>query len=541
MGQLLLRGRFAATTFTGLHSEMTRGLQEALEHALAVQPDLLEPEFLRKRFPALVRKCIVSANDVRIGLRPERDLIEHIWGKVDVPRSTILRLFSRTQRELELITLEATPDEQETITQLPWMPVLHLFSAGVTAYVAAQDYRARERLSSTISVARDGYMLPIAISSGVLLMLHTATHDKPSKMLRTRDATRKTIDSFLDCWEWLSIYAELLSYARRKYNHSVRRPRIAEISSMLTDMLEGGLRDTAPQAQMIAALCAYIIGQFEDNASTIVQWADVYKRSSMAVDRTSRLYHRTSLRMYVRAYITSRQYANVIPIIEQVIAEEYSDASSRRQLTYTSYVTWLCKSLMAEHRYSDAIRVLDDVSHDMMKRAPENVRLLLITYRAIARSLADATEGPFDRRLLRVATLRNESSSRRASQHAFRLGALFALLLHVGSGATASGMTMKDIADKMLMMLYSHKEIRNCARTSAFIRIVAVMEGVEHISVAQVHRSLAVKRQRAILAASTSTTDFEIAPYEDMVEHVFGQRIRELDAPVKKPSKTDRR
>lgn len=520
---------------------MTRGLQEALEHALAVQPDLLEPEFLRKRFPSLVRKCIVAVNDVRTGKRPERDLPELVWGKDDVPRSTTLRLFNRTQRELELITVEAAPDEPETITQLPWMPMLHLFNAGVTAYVAAQDYRARERLSSTISVARDGYMLPIAISSGVLLMLHTATHDKPSKMIRTRDATRKTIDSFLDCWEWLSIYAELLSYARRKYNHSGRKPRIVEISTMLDDMLEGGLRDTAPQAQMIAALCAYIIGQFEDNASTIVQWADVYKRSSLAVDRTSRLYHRTSLRMYVRAYMTARKYSNVIPIIEQIMAEEFADASSRRQMTFTSYVSWLSKSLMAEHRYGDAVRMLDEVSQDMMKRAPENVRLLLITYRAIASSLAENPDGPFDRRLLRVAVLRNESSSRRASQHAFRLGALFALLLHVGSGRSAGGMTMKDIADKMLMMIYSHKEIRTCPRTTAFIRIVAVMEGVEHISVAQVHRSLAVKRQQAILSSTTLRTDFEVAPYEDIIERVFGARIRELDAPVRKPSKTERR
>ncbi|MBU3678400.1 MAG: hypothetical protein FGM32_02175 [Candidatus Kapabacteria bacterium] len=507
---------------------MLRALQEALEFALSVQPDLLDPAEMKKRFPRLVCDCLLAADQVRRGKKSESEFPALLYGTEDVPRAKIQRIITRTQRELEKVAIEAPPSDAEGISQLPWMSVLHLYGAGITAYIGSSDYRARERLASVISAARDPYMLPMAISSGVLLTLHLAQYDKPSRMLRTRDATRKAIDEFLDCWEWISIYAELLSIVRRRYGLTKRRPRIMEINRALDGLLDDGLKGMAPQAQMIAALCAYMVGQFEDKASTIVQWADVYRRSSMAVDRTSKLYQRTCRRMYVRAYMVAKDYASTVPLIEQILDDEFATPRAKSSAEYATYIAWLTRGLLSQSRYREALTYLRRVDSALMKNAPENVRRILILYTSVATSLSGNGPGAFDRRLLRIAIFRNESSSRRASQHSLRLGALIALLIHIGNNTAPSSVTSKDVAEKLLVMVNLHAQIRTCPRTTAFVRIIAVLEQVDHVSVAQVHRAAAVDRQMAILNATTPDFVLEVAPYEEILEHVYGSRLREL-------------
>ncbi|MFM8770918.1 MAG: hypothetical protein ACKOE4_02690 [Candidatus Kapaibacterium sp.] len=517
---------------------MTRALIEALEGALVVFPDLLEPSQLAHRFPKLVAGCIRAANEIRIGSRSERDLSMLVYGRDDVPRATLQRLLTRTKLELERSVHEADPEDSDDLNRLPWMSVLHLYSAGITAYAGSSDYRTGERLASVISAAKDAYMLPMAISSGVLLTLHRAQHDKPSRMLRAREATRKVLDDFLDCWEWISTYAELLSIVRRRYGMKVRRARIVEIREALDGLLLGGLKGMAPQAQMVAALCAYMVGQLDDNATTIIQWADVYKRASMAVDKTSRLYQRTSRRMYLRAYMVARDYKNSVPVLEQILIQEFTSIQSQVTAEYATYIVWLTRGLLTQKRYSEALANINLIDTSLMKRAPENVRTVALLYRAVASQMTGTSSDVLDRRLLRVAMIRNESSSRRASQHNLRLGALTAILIHLYSGGTAGVITPKEVAEKLLLMVNMHSQVRTCARTAAFIRTVAVMENVEHISVAQVHRSVAVKRQMKILASTTPDFDLEIALYEELLHRIYGDRLRELLAepePKRKP------
>lgn len=507
---------------------MTRGLQESLELALAIQPDLLSPAYLRKFFPPLVRRSLLAINDMRVGKLTERELPVAIYGNADVPRSTVQRLLTRTQRELERFTVRDDQEDSDAINRLPWLSVLHLYSAGVSAYVASHDYRSRERLSSVLTAAKDPFLLPLAISSGVLLTLHLAQNDKPSRMLAARDATRKAVENFLDCWEWIGIYAEVLSLARRRYGMPTHMHRVGEISELLSQVAQVGLDDLAPQAQMIVAYCGYTIGQFTGNPTMILEWAQVYKRAYLLVDRDSAAYQSSSTRMFLRAHIMNRSHDQVVPLIQQILADEFTDSTSRAQPIYPTFVSWMTESLMALGKIEEAQTYLLQLDASAMRNASDNVRQRLIIQRSISSGLCDTVSTTLDRRIIRVAMLRNESASRRASDHAFRLGALIAMLIHTTLQDSTREYTSLSVAEKLLMYLNMHAAVRNCPRTSAFIRLVAIMEQVEHMTVPQIRRSAAIKRQLSILDSATSDYDYEVVPYPLLINRLYAQRILEL-------------
>ena len=507
---------------------MTRGLYESLELALAIQPELLSAAYLRRHFPPLIRRCLVAVNEARLGKRPERDLSVAIYGNADVPRSTLQRLLTRTQRELEQLTVREEREDSDAMSRLPWLSVLHLYSAGVSAYVSSHDYRSRERLSSVLSAAKDPFLLPLAISSGVLLTLHLAQHDKPSRMLAARDATRKAVENFLDCWEWIGIYAEVLSLARRRYGMPTHIHRVEEISELLSQVAQGGLDDLAPQAQMIVAYCGYTIGQFTGNPAMILEWAHVYKRAYLLVDRDSAAYQSSSTRMFLRAHIMNRSHDQVVPLIEQILADEFKDSTARAQPIYPTFVSWLTDSLMALGRIEEAREHLRRLDASAMRNASENVRQRLIIQRSIVSGLCDDLSITLDRRIVRVAMLRNESASRRASDHAFRLGALIAMLIHTTLQDNSREYTSLAVAEKLLMFLNMHAAVRSCPRTSAVIRLIAIMEQVEHMSVPQIRRAAAIKRQRSILETATSEYDYEIVPYSLLIDRLYGPMIADL-------------
>ncbi|HBB26837.1 MAG TPA: hypothetical protein DCZ59_11285, partial [Bacteroidetes bacterium] len=101
---------------------------------------------------------------------------------------------------------------------------------------------------SVMTTARDPYMLPISLSSGLFLSFHLAQQKKHSRLRQTIATMRRNFDSLNDCWDWMMTYIELQSFMRRRYRIAANTPRINEISQRLDDLINGPVEELSPQA-----------------------------------------------------------------------------------------------------------------------------------------------------------------------------------------------------------------------------------------------------------------------------------------------------
>ena len=509
---------------------MRRGLRESLEYALSVEPELLSPEQLARRFSPMVAKCILAANEVRIGKRSERDICSLIYGTEDVKPSTLRRLISRTQNDLESITIEAkprqTPDEQSF--RNIWLSLITMYTSGVDAYFLRQQYRAQERLSSTISSARDPYMLPIAVSAGLFLSFFLSVTQKHSRVLQSMDAAKRNLDTLNDCWDWMMMYIELQSIIRRRYRVSSYEPRVAEISERLDEVIDGHIDELSPQAQMIAASCAYIISQVYSKNEQVIRWADIYKRASLAVNRNSPIYSRDSDRMYLSVYVATKQYNRAIPILEGMITREIRSARATKRPVDVTFYSWLVDAFLWVGRYSDAIATIDSIRASHLSAAEDGNRLRILIQRSIAVSLADREKIPVDRRVSRIAMLRNESSDRRSGDNLLRLHALYATLLSSILQESVCKYTTTEVIEKLIFILKVYPEIRSCKRTAAFIRLAAHFDAIERTDRLTQRRTMEINKLLDVLVTDWNFSIYELIPYTSLLGRIYKRHITRI-------------
>ncbi|MBU3699121.1 MAG: hypothetical protein FGM33_03800 [Candidatus Kapabacteria bacterium] len=509
---------------------MRRGLRESLEYALSVEPELLSEEQLAKRFSPMVAKCILAANQIRIGKKSEREISTLIYGTEDIKPATLRRLISRTQNDLESITIEATsrqtPDEQSF--RNVWLSLITMYTSGVDAYFLRQQYRAQERLSSTVSSARDPYMLPIAVSAGLFLSFYLSTSQKHSRVLQSMDAAKRNLDALNDCWDWMVMYIELQSIIRRRYRASSFEPRVAEISERLDDVINGHIDELSPQAQMIAASCAYIISQVYSKSEQVIKWADVYKRASLAVNKNSPIYGRDSDRMYLSVFVATKQYNRAIPILEGMIAREIRSAKATKRPVDVTFYSWLVDAFLWEGRYSDAIATIDGIRPSHLSAAEDGTRFHILIQRSIAVSLYDREKLPIDRRVSRIAMIRNESSDRRAGDSLLRLHALLATLISSVLQESVCRFTTTEVVEKLAVMHKIYQQIRSCKRTSAFLRLAALFETVDRTERMTLRRTKEIDKLLDTLVTESAFSAYEIVPYLELVCRLYRHHIKRI-------------
>ncbi|MBU3741686.1 MAG: hypothetical protein FGM24_05310 [Candidatus Kapabacteria bacterium] len=504
---------------------MRRGLIEVVDLALKYKPDLLREEVLQDQFTKLIGRCILAVNQIRSGKYPERDLSILIYGK-NVPRYTLEKLMTRTQRELEAFVSQFAVTEDEDTTQDIWASVLHMYSSGITAYFANHEYRSRERLSSVLTVANDPYMLPLAASAGVFLVMQRSRTDSRSNVLASIRKTREVIDVMAECWEWIAIYAELLNIAVRKYKVSSFSERLAEIRQLLEQMRMHGLATSAPQTQMVAASCAYLLGQIDSRYQIQLEWLEIYKLASRRLRRSGRVYENILNHMYVRVFTQNHDHERLVPIVQQLITDETSKTGSTANPVIVTHTSWLASSLIHLGRYKQAQKVLSGLDPKALRAANENSRNSVIILRSIASAMAKDMETPVDRRVMRMAMLQNESTDRRANDHIMRFGALTAMLMHCRQREVVYAYTTDLVIDKLSKLYRNHKDIRECRRTSAFIRLASLMESGE-ISTTKRHIE-AVNRYMAVIEEKTTPSVYEHVPYQVLIAELYGKQLKQI-------------
>jgi hypothetical protein len=509
---------------------MRRGIRESLEYALSVEPELLSNERLAERFTPMVAKCVLAANQVRIGKNSEREIATLIYGTDDVNPSTLRRLISRTQQELESITITAQPkqvSDDQSFRNI-WLSLITMYTSGVDAYFLRQQYRAQERLSSTVSSARDPYMLPLAVSAGLFLSFYLSTSQKHSRVLQSMESAKHNLDTLNDCWDWMVMYIELQSIIRRRYRASSYEPRIAEINERLDDVINGHIDELSPQAQMIAASCAYIISQVHSKSELVIRWADVYKRASMAVNRNSPIYSRDSDRMYLSVYVATKQYDRAIPILEGMITREIRTARATKRPVDVTFYSWLVYAFLWVGRYSDAIATIDGIRASHLSAAEDGNRIRILIQRSIAVSLYDREKIAVDRRVSRIAMIRNESSDRRAGDSLLRLHALLATLMSSILQESVCRFTTTEVVERLIFMHKKYQAIRSCKRTSAFIRLVALFETIDRTDRLTLRRTKEINKLLDILVTESTYSAYEIIPYLPLVCRLFQHHIKRI-------------
>ena len=504
---------------------MRRGLVEVLDLALKYNPDLLSEDLLHEQFTKLIGRCMLAVNHVRSGQYPERDLSMLIYGK-NVPRYTLEKLMTRTQRELEEYVSQFAVSEEEHTTQDMWASVLHMYGSGITAYFANNEYRTRERLSSVLTAANDPYMLPLAVSAGVFLVMQRSRSDSRSNVLASIRKTRDAIETMSECWEWIAVYAELLNVAVRKYKVSSFSSRLSEIQQQLEQLRLQGLQTAAPQTQMVAASCAYLLGQLDDRFRIQLEWLEVYKHASRRLQRAGKVYENILNHMYVRVFTQNHDYERLVPIVQQLIADTTSKPGGSTNPLIVTHTSWLASSLLHLGKFKQAQKVLSELDAKAMRSANENARNSAIILRSIATGMAKDMHAPVDRRVMRMAMLQNESTDRRANDHITRFGALTAMLIHCRQREIVYAYTTDLVVDKLSKLHRNHKEIRDCRRTSAFIRLAVLMESGD---VATTKRQLeAVKKYVAVIEEQTTPSAYEHVPYHVLIAELYGKELRKI-------------
>lgn len=502
---------------------MRRGLFEALDQAQLLKPDLLTDETFSAKCTDLIRKCIVAADQVKRGVIAERDMSVAIYGQ-NVPRPTLHKLITRTQRVLEEVIFELTPKTAEGTMQSMWTSMLHLYTTGITAYYGNRFYLAHERLSTVLSSARDPYMLPLALSAGLSLMFLETRMGRHDKALKAIASTQKVVDNLVDTWYWMAIYAELLAISIRKYNYAALRPRFAEIDQQLEELRTHGLKTASIQAQMVAALCAYMTYQALKSPRRILQWVDIYKKASQRLDPDSEQYKTVQTHMYLRAYQELRDDKGVIPVLQELIAQERSKPSSASSGIVVHHISWMATSLIAVGRYEEAKEALGQINNHALKNIEWYVRPTILIQRELALGMLRDTGTPFDRRVVRAAIVKNQSAVRSTQYLPIRLGASYAMLLHAKLRGSVGSYTSDIIAEKLQQMLRNHQEIRGCARTSAFIRLVALREFHDGMERTKRQHNASIKSLMAVFVDHPSRSIYEIVRYEKMLVALYGRQ-----------------
>ena len=502
---------------------MRRGLFEALEQALLLKPDLLTDETLLARCTDLIGKCIVAADKVKRGVISERDMSVAIYGQ-DVPRPTLHKLITRTQRVLEELIFELTPKTAEGTMQSMWTSMLHLYTTGITAYYGNRFYLAHERLSTVLTNARDPYMLPLALSAGLSLMFLETRMGRHDKALKAIASTQKVVDDLVDTWYWMAIYAELLAISIRKYNYAAQRPRFTEIDQQLEELRSHGLKTASLQAQMVAALCAYMTYQTLKNPRRILQWVDIYRKASQRLDPDSEQYKTVQTHMYLRAFQELRDDKGVVPVLQKLIAEERSKSSSASSGIVVHHISWMATSLLAVGRYKEATEALGQINSHALKNIEWYVRPTILIQRELALGMLRDTSTPFDRRVVRSATVKNQSAVRSTQYLTIRLGAFYAMLLHSKLRGSVGSFTSDIIAEKLLQLLRNHEEIRGCARTSAFIRLVALHEFHDGVERTKRQHTANVKSLMVTFSEHPTRSVYEFVRYEKMLAALYGRQ-----------------
>lgn len=508
---------------------MRRGLFEIVELVLQYQPELVQPDEYRKHVTDLVGRCIVAVDMVRRGVHPERDLAMLIYQR-EVPKTSLEKLLTRTQTALERYAERFVVKADPSTPPELWMSVLHMHTAGVQAYFSNQLYRSKERLSSTMSMATDPYMLPMAISAGMFLMIQQSRTAKYSKVMSTIRKTQEVVDSFVDSWEWFAVSAELVTITQRKYNFAAFHPRLVEIDHQLQQLLESGIKSISPQAQMIAATCAYVISQYMERPDSLVAWANVYKRASHTVRRQSPAYQKVLAHMYLRAYNLRHDHDHLVPLLQTMMADEAKSSGSSRNPMMAVYASWLATSLLALGRYKAALRLLREVDASALRAVNDNVRTSIIMQRSIAAAMSNDLSAPVDRRLLRLAVMKNESSQRRADDHAVRVSALLTMLLHCHQRDTVYSYTSDVVAEKLKKLHSNHAELRACAKLSALVRLVDIMEFGHGASVRSKRGLAQLTALLTVIDDASIHSPFELIPFHSLARALYGKVLRQHQA-----------
>lgn len=514
---------------------MRRGLQESLEYALSVIPELFSEIDFSKRFTPMISKCVLAANQIRLGQKSERDLATLIYGTDDVPASTLRRLVARTQQALETITTKASPGRtaprnayDEFSFHGVWMSLMSMYASGVDAYFLRQPYRAQERLSSVMTTARDPYMLPISLSSGLFLSFHLAQQKKHSRLKQTIATMKKNFDSLNDCWDWMMTYIELQSFMRRRYRIAANTPRINEISQRLDDLLNGPVEELSPQAQMIAATCAYIVNQNANEPEATIRWADIYKRASLAVNRHSPIYSRESDRMYLSVYMATKQYARAIPLLEKMVSRELASAKADKRPADLTFHVWLADALLWERRYSEVIKLVDGIRSSYVSATYDFLRFRIMIQRSMAVALVVESQAAVDRRVSRIAMRRNESSDRRAGDNLLRIQALVATLIGSVLQEGASRFTTTDVIERLMFIHKNSPDLRSCKRTSAFVRLVAMFENFDRTKNFTARRLRECGKMLEVLETNFNFSSYEIISYLEIARRLYPNHIQRI-------------
>lgn len=499
---------------------MRRGLFEALEQILLQKPELLSDEAITTTYSDLVGKCIIAALQVKRGVLPERDMSMAIYGR-DVPPATFHKLVTRSQRALEALMFELTPKTAEGTMQSMWTSILHLYTTGITAYYGNKFYLAHERLSTVMSAVRDPYMLPLAVSSGLTLMFLEIRMGRHDKALKAIAATQKTMDTLTETWYWMALYVELLAYGSRRYKDQSSRYR--EVHSILEDTRLHGLKTMAPQAQMIAALCAYMVYVPLSEPRKVLQWVDIYRKAVQRLGPNVEQYRSAQMHMYLQAYQKLRDDNGSIPVLRQLIEQERSKSNAANNGILAQHLTWLGRSLLAVGRYSEAVEALDQINPQSLKHVEWYVRPTVLVQRELANGMLRDISTPCDRRVVRAATVKNVSAVRVSQHLRFRIGALCAMLIHCRLRGSVGTYTADIIAEKLQQLLKNHDEVKACARTAAFIRLVGSYEFHEDRASTTQQQRNNVKRLMNVFTEHPTRSLHEFVRYEKILAHIYGR------------------
>jgi tetratricopeptide (TPR) repeat protein len=499
---------------------MRRGLFEALEQILLQKPELLSDEAITTTYSDLVGKCIIAALQVKRGVLPERDMSMAIYGR-DVPPATFHKLVTRSQRALEALMFELTPKTAEGTMQSMWTSILHLYTTGITAYYGNKFYLAHERLSTVMSAVRDPYMMPLAVSSGLTLMFLEIRMGRHDKALKAIAATQKTMDTLTETWYWMAMYVELLALGSRRYKDQSSRYR--EVHSILEDTRLHGLKTIAPQAQMIAALCAYMVYVPLSEPRKVLQWVEIYRKAVQRLGPNVEQYRSAQMHMYLQAYQKLRDDKGSIPVLRQLIEQERSKSNAANNNILTQHLTWLGRSLLAVGRYAEAVEALDQINPQSLKHVEWYVRPTILVQRELATGMLRDISTPFDRRVIRAATVKNVSAVRASQQLRFRIGALCAMLIHCRLRGSVGTYTADMIAEKLQQLLKNHDEVKACARTAAFIRLVGSYEFHEDRASTTRQQRNNVKRLMNVFTEHPTRSLHEFVRYENILAHIYGR------------------
>jgi tetratricopeptide (TPR) repeat protein len=274
---------------------------------------------------------------------------------------------------------------------------------------------------------------------------------------------------------------------------------------------------------MIAALCAYMVYVPLSEPRKVLQWVEIYRKAVQRLGPNVEQYRSAQMHMYLQAYQKLRDDKGSIPVLRQLIEQERSKSNAANNNILTQHLTWLGRSLLAVGRYAEAVEALDQINPQSLKHVEWYVRPTILVQRELATGMLRDISTPFDRRVIRAATVKNVSAVR-ASQHLrFRIGALCAMLIHCRLRGSVGTYTADMIAEKLQQLLKNHDEVKACARTAAFIRLVGLYEFHEDRASTTRQQRNNVKRLMNVFTEHPTRSLHEFVRYENILAHSYGR------------------